>query len=50
MHQSTVLMTDEEFIDGAQPVSEDGESRAILTEDPISSPLGSFQSLHNSPK
>ena len=42
------MMTGDELADGAQPVSEDGESRAILMEDPISSPLGSFQSLHSS--
>ena len=42
------MMTGDEFSDRAQPVSEVGESGAILMEDPISSLLGSFQSLHSS--
>ena len=42
------MMTGDEFSDGAQPVREVGECGAILMEDPISSPLGSFQSLHSS--
>ena len=46
--QSTVMMTGKEFLDRAQPVSEVGESRTTLVEGPISSPLGSFQSLHSS--
>ena len=41
------MMTGNELADGAQPVSEVGETGAILTEDPISSPLGRFQSLHS---
>ena len=42
------MMTDDEFSDMGKPVSEVGESGTILMEDPISSPLGSFQSLHSS--
>ena len=42
------MMTGDELSDRAQPVSEAGESRAILMEDPISSPLESFQTLHSS--
>ena len=42
------MMTGKEFLDGGSTSYEVGESRAILVEDPISSPLGSFQSLHNS--
>ena len=42
------MMTGDEFSSGAKPVSEVGESETIPMEDPISSPLGSFQSLHSS--
>ena len=45
--QSTVMMTGDEFPDRGEPVTEVGESGEILVEDPISSPLGSFQSLHS---
>ena len=48
MNQSTVMMTCDEFTNGPIPVREIGENGPGSMEDPISSPLGSFQSLHSS--
>ena len=48
MNQSTVMMTGDEFTDGSIPVREIRENGLGPMKDPISSPLGSFQSLHRS--
>ena len=45
---STVMMTGDEFTGGSRPVSEVEENEPIPWEDPISSLLGSFQSLQSS--
>ena len=41
------MMTGDDFSGASKPVSEVGENETIPMEDPISSPLGSFQSLHS---
>ena len=41
-------MTGDEFTGGSRPVSEVEENEPVPMEDPISSPLGSFQSLQSS--
>ena len=48
LNHSTVMMTGDELPGGIKQVSEVGENEMISMEDPISSPLGSFQSLHSS--
>ena len=48
MNQSAVMMTGDEFTDRPIPVREIGENEPRPMEDPISSMLGSFQSLHSS--
>ena len=45
---SIVMMTGDELSGGSKPVSEVGENETKPLEDPISSLLGSFQSLHSS--
>ena len=45
---STVMITGDEFTGGSRPVSEVGENEPVPMEYPISSPLGSFQSLQSS--
>ena len=42
------MMTGDKFSGGSKPVSEVGENETIPMEEPISSPLVSFQSLHSS--
>ena len=42
------MMTGEELPGGSKLVNEVGDNEMIPMEDPISSPLRSFQSLHNS--
>ena len=46
--QSTVIMTGDEFTNGSMPVREVGDKELGSIEDPTSSQLGSFQSLHSS--
>ena len=48
MNHSTVMMTGNDLPGRSKSVSEVGENEMIPMEDPISSPLGSFQSLHSS--
>ena len=48
MNHSTVKMTDDEYTNGSISVREIGENGLGPMEDPISSLLGSLQSLHSS--
>ena len=48
LNHSAVMMTGDELPGGSKLVSEVGEDETIPMEDSISSPLGSFQSLHSS--
>ena len=48
MNHSTVMMTGDEFTNGSISIREIGENGLEPMEDPISSLLGSFQSLHSS--
>ena len=48
LNHSTVMMIDDELPGGSKLVNEVGENEMIHMGDPISSPFGSFQSLHSS--
>ena len=48
LNHSAVMVTDDELPCGSKQVSEAGENETVPMEDSISSPLGSFQSLHSS--
>ena len=48
MNQLPARMTGDEFTDGSMPVREVRDKELGSMEDPINSPLGSFQSLHSS--
>ena len=45
---STVMMTGDEFTDGTIPVRKVRDNEPGPMEDPMTSPLGRFQSLHSS--
>ena len=48
LNHSAVMMTDDELPGGSKQVSKVGENETVPMEDPTSSPLGNFQSLHSS--